>query len=137
MAERAESDAAAAESMLVHLLGTVLAYVVMGTAALAVIDLLFIVAAGGEFGNVSGWVGAVPAVFVFNQRFKRYQGSSRWAVALIAIVLGLGAGVAATVFMPATWAPLATGAIGGLVAAFVYSVLWHAGINLYGKERPQ
>ncbi|WP_199038577.1 hypothetical protein [Glycomyces salinus] len=137
MADDQRSDAEAAEGMLVHLLGTVLAYVVMGTAILAVVDLLFITASGGEFGNISGWVGAVPAVFAFNDRFKRYRGASRWAVALVGIVLGLGAGIAATVFMPATWPPLVTGAFGGLVAVFGYSVLWHTAIGAFGEERTE
>lgn len=119
-----------------QLVGTVLAYVVMGAVALVVLDLLFIAVAGGDFGSISGWIAAVPSVFVFSEQFKRYEGASRWAVALLGVVLGLGAGIAATVLLPQTWPALAVGGVGGLVAALVYSALWHAGIRTYGEERP-
>lgn len=119
-----------------QLIGTVLAYVVMGAIALAVVDLLFVTAAGGDFGGVSGWVAAVPSVFVFTDQFRRYEGGSRWAVAIACVVLALGAGIAATVLLPPTWPSLATGGIGGLVAALAYAALWYSGINTYGEERP-
>ncbi|WP_156037502.1 hypothetical protein [Glycomyces tenuis] len=114
----------------------VLAYVVMGAIALAVVDLLFVMVAGGDFGRISGWVAAVPSVFVFTEQFRRYEGGSRWAVVIIGVVLGLGAGIASTLLLPPTWPSLATGGVGGLVAALAYSVLWYAGIKIYGEERP-
>jgi hypothetical protein len=119
-----------------QLIGTVLAYVVMGAAALIVFDLLFITIGGGEFGRVSGWVAAVPSVFVFSQQFRRYEGASRWTVALTGVVLGLGAGIASTLLLPPTWSPLLVGGVGGLVAALVYAALWYSGIKTYGEERP-
>lgn len=119
-----------------QLVGTVLAYIVMGAVALVVFDLLFITIGGGEFGRVSGWVAAVPSVFVFSQQFRRYEGASRWTVALTGIVLGLGAGIASTLLLPPTWSSLVVGGIGGLVAALVYSALWYSGIKTYGEERP-
>ena len=120
-----------------QLIGTVLAYVVMGAIALVVIDLLFIAVGGGDFGRISGWIAAVPSVFVFTEQFRRYEGASRWAVALIGVLLGIGAGIGATVLLPQTWPALATGGVGGLVSALVYSALWYAGIKTYGEERPQ
>src|SRR5690606_23621030 len=45
-----------------QLIGTVLAYVVMGAAALVVFALLFITSGGGAFGRVSGRVAAGPGV---------------------------------------------------------------------------
>ncbi|MCH7231347.1 hypothetical protein L0U85_10875 [Glycomyces sp. L485] len=121
---------------LAQLLGTVLAYVVMGAIALVVIDLLFILVGGGNFGRISGWIAAVPSVFVFSDQFRRYIGGSRWAIALTGAALGIGAGIGATVLLPLTWPPLATGGIGGLAAALVYATLWYAGIKTYGEERP-
>lgn len=119
-----------------QLIGTVLAYIAMGAIALVVIDLLFITVAGGGFGRISGWVAAVPSVFVFTEQFRRYEGLSRWVITLIGVVLGLSAGIASTTLLPLTWSPLAVGGVGGLVAALGYSALWYAGIKIYGEERP-
>ncbi|WP_460543154.1 hypothetical protein [Glycomyces halotolerans] len=118
-----------------QLVGTVLAYAVMGAIALVVVDFLFIVVAGGEFGRISGWIAALPTVFVFTEQFRRYEGGSRWVVAVGGVVLGIGAGAAAAVLVPQTWPPLATGGVGGLTAALAYSVLWYSGIRAYGEER--
>ncbi|WP_198587233.1 hypothetical protein [Glycomyces xiaoerkulensis] len=118
-----------------ELIGTVLAYVVMGAIALVVIDFLFSSATGQGFGRISGWMAALPTVFVFTDQFRRYEGPSRWAVSLTGVVLGLGAGTAAAALAPPTWLPMVAGGIGGLVAALVYATLWHTGISIYGEER--
>ncbi|WP_168801569.1 hypothetical protein [Glycomyces buryatensis] len=120
-----------------QLIGTALAYFVMGLVALAIIDLVFSMPTGGEFGQVSGWVAALPTVFVFTEQFRRYVGGSRWALMLVCVALALGVGLAAAVVLPQTWAPMAVGGIGGLMAAVTYAVLWHAGIKTFGEERPQ
>lgn len=119
-----------------QLVGTVLAYLVMGVIALSVIDLVFVTVSGGGFGRISGWVAAVPTVFVFTEQFRRYAGASRWAVVLLGVILALGAGVSASILLPPTWLPLVTGGIGGLVTAVAFAVLWYAGIKTYGEERP-
>lgn len=118
-----------------QLVGTVLAYVVMGAIILVVVDLLFSAVVGDDFGRIPGWMAAVPSVFVFTDQFRRHEGASRWAVAVLGAVLGIGVGVAASVLLPQTWPPLAVGGIGGLVAALVYAALWYAGIKTFGRER--
>lgn len=120
-----------------QLVGTVLAYLVMGAVALAVVDLLFVTAAGGDFGRIPGWMAALPTVFVFTDQFRRYTGASRWAITAVGAVLALGAGIAVTLLLPPTWLPLVTGGIGGLAAAVAFAVLWYAGIQTYGEERPR
>ncbi|GAB3993431.1 hypothetical protein GCM10029992_05040 [Glycomyces albus] len=119
-----------------QLIGTVLAYLVMGAVALAVVDLLFVTAAGGDFGRIPGWMAALPTVFVFTEQFRRYAGAARWAITVVGAVLALGAGIALTLLLPPTWLPLVTGGIGGLAAAVAFAVLWYAGIQTYGEERP-
>lgn len=120
-----------------QLVGTVLAYLVMGAIALAVVDLLFVTFSGGDFGRIPGWMAAVPTVFVFTDQFRRCTGASRWAITVVGAILALGAGIAVTLLLPPTWLPLVTGGIGGLTAAVAFAVLWYAGIQTYGEERPR
>lgn len=120
-----------------QLVGTVLAYFVMGAGVLVVIDLVFVLPTGRSFGQTSGWIAALPTVWVYTERFRRYAGASRWGLMLLGVVLGLGAGLAVALIVPATWPPMLSGGLGGLTAALVYGPLWYAGIKTFGEERPQ
>jgi hypothetical protein len=120
-----------------QLLGTALAYFVMGAVVLVVIDLVFVLPTGRGFGQTSGWIAALPTVWVYTEQFRRYAGAARWGLMLVGVLLGLAAGIAAALIAPASWAPMLTGGIGGLVAALVYGPLWFAGIKAFGEERPQ
>jgi hypothetical protein len=120
-----------------QLLGTSLAYFVMGAVVLVVIDLVFVLPTGRGFGQTSGWIAALPTVWVYTEQFRRYAGAARWGLMLVGVLLGLGAGIAAALIAPATWPPMLTGGLGGLVAALVYAPLWFAGIKAFGEERPQ
>jgi hypothetical protein len=130
------ADEEVPEDTLGRLVGTVAAYVVIGFLMLAVVDGLFALLGGGRFGQISGWIAAIMSVFAFTDQFRRYADvGARWAVAALGVVLGLGAGAAATLFLPVTWVPLVTGAVGGLTAALVYAVVWYAGVRTFGEER--
>ncbi|THV28081.1 hypothetical protein [Glycomyces paridis] len=118
-----------------QLTGTALAYFVMGAVALALIDLVFVLPTGRDFGQTSGWIAALPTVWVYTDQFRRYAGGSRWAVMLLGVVLGLGAGLAAAIVAPTSWPPMLSGGLGGLAAALVYGGLWHAGVKTFGEER--
>lgn len=118
-----------------QLLGTALAYFVMGAAVLVVIDLVFVLPTGRGFGQTSGWIAALPTVWVYTEQFRRYAGASRWGLMLIGVLLGLAAGFAVAIIAPATWPPMVSGGLGGLVAALVYGPLWHTGIKTFGEER--
>jgi len=120
-----------------QLLGTVLAYFVMGAVVLVVIDLVFVLPTGRGFGQTSGWIAALPTVWVYTEQFRRYAGAARWGLMLAGALLGLTAGIAAAVIAPVSWPPMLTGGLGGLVAALVYGPLWFAGIKAFGEERPQ
>jgi hypothetical protein len=120
-----------------QLLGTALAYFVMGAVVLVVIDLVFVLPTGRGFGQTSGWIAALPTVWVYTEQFRRYAGAARWGLMLVGVLLGLAAGIAAALIAPASWAPMLTGGIGGLTAALVYGPLWFAGIKAFGEERPQ
>lgn len=120
-----------------QLLGTALAYFVMGAVVLVVIDLVFVLPTGRGFGQTSGWIAALPTVWVYTEQFRRYAGAARWGLMLVGVLLGLAAGIAAALIAPTSWAPMLTGGIGGLVAALVYGPLWFAGIKAFGEERPQ
>jgi hypothetical protein len=119
-----------------QLIGAVLAYFVMGAVVLVVIDLVFVLPTGRGFGETSGWIAALPTVWVYTEQFRRYTGGSRWGIMAAGVVLGLGAGLAVTVVAPATWLPMYSGGLGGLAAALVYAPLWYAGVKAFGEERP-
>jgi hypothetical protein len=119
-----------------QLIGAVLAYFVMGAVVLVVIDLVFVLPTGRGFGETSGWIAALPTVWVYTEQFRRYTGGSRWGIMAAGVVLGLGAGLAVTVALPATWLPMYSGGLGGLAAALVYAPLWYAGVRAFGEERP-
>ncbi|MCD0444190.1 hypothetical protein LO763_11210 [Glycomyces sp. A-F 0318] len=127
-------EPAKAES-LGQLMGAVLAYFVMGAGVLVVIDLVFVLPTGRGFGETSGWIAALPTVWVFTEQFRRYAGASRWALMGIGVVLGLGAGLAVAVIAPVAWPPMLSGGLGGLAAALVYGPLWYAGVKSFGEER--
>lgn len=118
-----------------QLIGTALAYFVMGAVVLVVIDLMFVLPSGRDFGETSGWIAALPTVWAYTEQFRRYTGGARWAIMLVGVVLGFGAGIAVGVLLPAAWPAMATGGISGLTAALVYAPLWYAGIRTYGEER--
>lgn len=119
-----------------QLVGTALAYFVIGAAVLIAIDLVFVLPTGRGFGHTSGWIAALPTVWVFTEQFRRYAGGSRWAVMLLGVLVGLGAGAAATAIAPWDWLPMFSGGFGGLAAALVYAAVWHGGIKSFGEERP-
>ncbi|GAA2301792.1 hypothetical protein GCM10009853_067850 [Glycomyces scopariae] len=130
------AQAGQAEPMgLGQLVGTALAYFVMGAVVLVVIDLLFVFPSGRPFGETSGWIAALPTVWAFSEQFRRYRGAARWGVMLVGFLLGLGAGLAVGVLLPPTWAPMLTGGLAGLTAALVYAPLWYAGARTFGEER--
>jgi hypothetical protein len=100
--------------------------VVLGAALVAAIDGVFALAGLGSFGDLSGMLAALPAVFVF---YDEYRSERRRALALLcallALVLGSGAGYAVSGVTP----PLVSGAVAALAAVAVYAVLWYAGTN--------
>jgi uncharacterized membrane protein YjfL (UPF0719 family) len=120
-----------------QLMGAVLAYFVMGAVALVLIDLVFVLPTGRGFGESSGWIAALPTVWVFTEQFKRYAGAARWGLMLVGVILGLAAGFAVAIILPVSWPAMLTGGVGGLVAALVYAPLWFAGIKTFGEERPR
>lgn len=120
-----------------QLLGTALAYFVMGAVVLVVIDLVFVLPTGRGFGQTSGWIAALPTVWVYTEQFRRYAGARRWGLMLVGVLLGLAAGFAVALIAPTAWPPMLTGGLGGLTAALVYGPLWFAGINAFGEERAQ
>ncbi|MFB9659229.1 hypothetical protein ACFQS3_14145 [Glycomyces mayteni] len=133
---QAKPEESKAAGTLGQLVGTALAYFVMGAVVLAVIDLLFVFPSGRPFGETSGWIAALPTVWAYSEQFRRYGGAARWGVMLVGVVLGIGAGLAVGVLLPPTWPPMLAGGLAGLTAALVYAPLWYAGVRTFGEERP-
>jgi hypothetical protein len=97
--------------------------VLLGAVLVVGVDLLFAVANLGGFGRASGALAALPAVFVFQEEYRKQP---RAALAVLCVVLasilgtGAGFGTASVTGSP----PLLSGIVAAAVAVAVYAVLW-------------
>lgn len=122
--------------LLTELLAYTLTVIAIGVIMLCVIDGLFALLGFGTFGQISGWISGILAVFVFVDDFRAYKDQPmRWVVAAAAIVLGVVVGVGILTQLPDFWLPLFNGAISVTAAAMLYAVLWFTGIRLIGSDR--
>jgi hypothetical protein len=106
--------------------------VVLGAVLVVVVDLVFAAAGLGGFGNASGVLAVLPAVFVYLEEYRKHpQGKLAVLCALLAVILAAGAGygVATVTGLP----PLGSGIVAAFVGAIVYAVLWHTATK--GKNR--
>jgi hypothetical protein len=97
--------------------------VLVGVVLVVVVDLLFAVADLGGFGRASGALGALPAVFIFQEEYRKQP---RPALALLcaslALIIATGVGFGVATATGAT--PLVSGIVAAVVAVVVYAVLW-------------
>jgi hypothetical protein len=104
--------------------------VVVGALLLLAVDALFSLAGVGEFGRLSGWLAATPTLWLFADEFRAWAGQPyrvplAVVCALLAVVVGTGAGFAVSPLVP----PLGSGSLAALVGAVIYALLWHVGIR--------
>lgn len=120
---------------LVEMLLFVLIMLAVGVAMLAAIDAVFWLLDFGAFGQISGWISALLAMFVFLDDFRAWKDYRvRWVVGAVALILGAVAGLGLGGLMPEFWAPLFHGAIGAAVFVLIYTVLWFVGMRLLGDK---
>jgi hypothetical protein len=109
-------------------------YLVIGLVLLVVIDAVS-AAAAGRFGEISGWLGGIMAVWLFVEDFRAWGrgadrvGALRWAVAFAGVLLGGLAGALLGAQLTA-WPNLASGALGVLLACALYAAIWFFGIRV-------
>lgn len=119
---------------LTDLLGQSLAGLVISLAGALIVDGLGALLTGGKFGEMSGWLALVLPVLIFVQQFSLAKGESgRLIVTILAAVAATGIGLMAAglfAYLP----PIASGAIGALVALLVYVTVWHVGLALAAKS---
>lgn len=118
---------------LTDLLGMTLAGLVLGLAALVLLDGVLSLLGMGEFGRTSGWLVVILPAWFFVEEFRSWGGQpqpgpARFVAAPVAAVIGIVAGllVAGAV---ATAPPLWTGALAGAVFACSYALIWFLGVR--------
>lgn len=113
--------------------GELLAYamggLLLGLAAVVVIDGGLALLGLGTFGRASGWLAAILPAWLFLEDVRAWRGARFRLVvaigaALVALLLGLLAAAPAS-FLP----PLGSGAVGAAVAVLGYAVLWFYGVR--------
>ena len=119
---------------LTDLIGQCLAGLVISLAGLLVVDGIYALLGFGEFGNVSGWLAMVFPILVFAQQFTAARGErGRVLVTIIAVLVAAALGLSAA-GLSRGLPPIASGAIGALVATLAYAAIWHVGLALAAKS---
>lgn len=119
---------------LTDLIGQCLAGLVISFAGILIIDGLYALLGFGKFGNISGWLAMIFPILIFVQQFSAARGErGRVLVAAVSVLAAAGLGLlAAGVFSGLP--PIASGAIGALVATLTYAALWHIGLVLADRS---
>ena len=123
-------------ALLTELLAYTLGATALGVAMLAAIDGVFALLGFGSFGQISGWISGLLAVFIFVDDFRAWrENPMRWAIAAVGAVLGVVVGLGVVSQLPPFWLPLFNGSIAVAAGAMLYSVLWFIGVRLVGGDR--
>lgn len=101
----------------------------LGALALLVIDGLFTLAGSGRFGDTSGWLAGILAVWLYVEDFRAWRGvRGRAGILLVAMAIAGSAGYVMADAMTDVPA-LLSGAVGVTVAVLAYAPLWFLGIR--------
>ncbi len=119
---------------LTDLLAQVLAGFVISFAGVLLMDGFFALLGLGTFGDLNSWLAMIFPIIVFAGQFAAAKGErGRLLVTVIGVVVALalgsvGAGLASA--LP----PIASGAIGALIATVVYATIWHVGLAFAARS---
>lgn len=113
----------------VDLLATALAGLLLGLAAVVLVDGALAFLGLGTFGRASGWLAVILPAWLFLEDVRAWRGTRfRLALALgaaaVTLLLGLLVAAAASVLPP-----LVSGGAGAAVAVLGYAVLWFYGVR--------
>lgn len=119
---------------LTDLIGQCLAGLVISLAGILVIDGLYALLGFGRFGEISGWLAMIFPILVFAQQFSAAKGErGRVPVAIIGVLAGAALGLSAAGLSEGL-PPIASGAIGALVATLAYAAIWHVGLVMAARS---
>src|SRR5690606_35384910 len=115
--------------------------VLVGLLALAVIDGIVALLGLARFGSASGWLAVILPALLFFDDLRGWRGHGvRFLVAPVSAAVAIGLGLIAA-GLATGLPPMASGAVGALVAAVAYAVIWFpairwlAGENVSRRER--
>lgn len=90
--------------------------------------------AGQGFGNTSGWIAGLLAVWLFAEEYRAWRPvPARVAVAALGAVVGVTMGGAAA-GLTGSLPRLVSGFVGVSVAALAYAVLWYFGVRWLARR---
>jgi hypothetical protein len=122
-------DAAGRVLSLAELVAASALGVLVGLAALALIDGIIALLGFGDFGDASGWLTLILPALVFFDDLRAWSGHGvRFLVAVVAAGVGIGLGLIAAGLVSGL-PPMLGGSVGAVVAAVVYAVVWFVGIR--------
>jgi hypothetical protein len=122
-------DAAGRVLSLAELVAAAALGVLVGLAALALVDGIITLLGFGDFGDASGWLAVILPVLVFFDDLRAWSGHGvRFLVAIVAAGVAIGLGLIAAGLVSGL-PPMLGGAVGAVVAAVVYAMVWFVGIR--------
>lgn len=117
---------------LVDLLGIALAGLVLGVAALLLVEGVLALVGVGRFGQANGWLAAILPVWLFAEEFRAWRGvPGRLACGLVGAAVAIALGALAQGLLQ-DLPPAVTGAVGAAVAVLGYALIWFYGIRWLG-----
>ena len=118
-----------------QLLVATLGGTVLGWVLLAAVDGVLALIGVGSFGSASGWLAAIlPALLLFDDFRAWREYPVRYLIGLAGLVVALGLGLLAAGLVHG-WPAIASGAVGALVAAAIYTLIWYFGIRWLGSNQ--
>lgn len=112
-----------------QLVGVAAGWAVVNAVGLVLIDAVVALLGLSDFGRSSGWLVLILPALLYFDDFRAWSVHRlRWLVAPVALLLGVGVGLGVVALLDGL-APLASGAIGALVAVLVYAPVWFLGIR--------
>ncbi len=114
---------------LTDLVGVVAAGLVVGLLALILFDWGFALVGLGYFGRANGWLAVILPAWIFVEEFRAWgPGRARFAVALVAIAIGITTGLLAAGVASAL-PPLWSGAVAAAAFTLAYALIWFFGVR--------
>lgn len=121
---------------LTELLGVALVFLVVNGLGVLAIDGLLALARLSTFGSASGWLVLIlPGLLYFDdfRAWKAYR--LRWLAGPVSALAGIALGLSAA-GLASGWPPLASGAVGAVVAVLAFAPVWFLGMRRLTGDWP-
>lgn len=121
---------------LAELIGTALVFAVVNGLGVLAIDGILALVGLSDFGSASGWLAIILPALLYFDDFRAWRAHrQRWLVGPVSALAGIAIGLLLVGLAPSL-PPLASGAIGAVVAVAVYAPMWFLGIRRLTGVRP-